>query len=104
MTVVAATNRPDVIDKALMRPDRLDRKLYVPPPDVSAREKIFEMQLKRMPVSPDVSALDLARRVRLKMFTLMLLLMADDDALDGRVVGCRDGFSVSAGGAARHAG
>ena len=47
--VVAATNRPDVLDAALMRPGRIDRKIYVPPPDAASREKILSLCLSRMP-------------------------------------------------------
>ncbi|KAG9036997.1 AAA+-type ATPase [Tulasnella sp. JGI-2019a] len=48
VTVVAATNRPDVLDSALMRPGRLDRILYVGPPDLQARKEIWEVRLKKM--------------------------------------------------------
>ncbi|WP_421907986.1 CDC48 family AAA ATPase [Methanolacinia petrolearia] len=44
--VLGATNRPDLLDDALMRPGRLDRAIYVPPPDAEARKKIFEVYLK----------------------------------------------------------
>jgi len=46
VVVLAATNRPDMIDPALMRPGRLDRVIYVPPPDVESRKKIFEVYLR----------------------------------------------------------
>lgn len=49
VVVVAATNRPDIIDPALMRPGRLDRLLYVGPPDAGARERIAQLQLARLP-------------------------------------------------------
>lgn len=55
VTIVAATNRPDVIDPALKRPGRLDRILYVPPPDREARTQIFEIQKKKSIWSDDVS-------------------------------------------------
>ena len=58
--VLAATNRPDVIDSALMRPGRLDRLVYVGPPDFKARKRIFEIQFKKMKVSSDVNIDDLA--------------------------------------------
>ncbi|KAF0975768.1 hypothetical protein FDP41_005095 [Naegleria fowleri] len=48
VTVIAATNRPDLLDKALLRPGRIDRMLYVAPPDASARKEIMNIQLKRM--------------------------------------------------------
>ncbi|KAJ1734050.1 AAA+-type ATPase [Coemansia biformis] len=62
VTVVAATNRPDVIDPALLRPDRIDRLVYVGPPDTPAREEILRLQLARMATATDVDAAALARR------------------------------------------
>ena len=55
VTIVAATNRPDMIDKALMRPGRLDRIVYVRLPDRETRKEIFELKLKQIPVGDDVS-------------------------------------------------
>ncbi|OLY79796.1 Spermatogenesis-associated protein 5 [Smittium mucronatum] len=56
VSVVAATNRPDIIDPALLRPGRFDRILYVPPPDFDSRCAIFDIQLKKMQVnSKDVT-------------------------------------------------
>ncbi|KAJ0049721.1 hypothetical protein NL108_000570, partial [Boleophthalmus pectinirostris] len=55
VTVLAATNRPDMMDKALMRPGRLDRIVYVPLPDASTRREIFTLQFRSMPIAPDVS-------------------------------------------------
>ncbi|KAL9936606.1 hypothetical protein V8E36_004674 [Tilletia maclaganii] len=52
IVVVAATNRPQVIDPALLRPGRLDRLLYVCPPDVAARRRIFEIQTAKMAAAP----------------------------------------------------
>ncbi|KAH8082458.1 AAA family ATPase [Cristinia sonorae] len=54
VTVVAATNRPDVIDSALMRPGRLDRILYVGPPDQAGREEILRIRLRKMSVEPNI--------------------------------------------------
>ncbi|KAK2829126.1 hypothetical protein Q7C36_017116 [Tachysurus vachellii] len=54
VTVLAATNRPDMIDKALMRPGRLDRIVYVPLPDAATRREIFSLQFHKMPVHPSV--------------------------------------------------
>ncbi|XP_053767531.1 ATPase family gene 2 protein homolog A isoform X3 [Desmodus rotundus] len=54
VTVVAATNRPDRIDKALMRPGRIDRIIYVPLPDAPTRREIFNLQFHSMPISQDV--------------------------------------------------
>ncbi|KAM9375656.1 LOW QUALITY PROTEIN: ATPase family gene 2 protein homolog A [Pholidichthys leucotaenia] len=62
VTVLAATNRPDMIDKALMRPGRLDRIIYVPLPDVPTRKAIFSLQFRNMPVADDVSLDDLVTR------------------------------------------
>ncbi|KAG2010516.1 AAA family ATPase [Coprinopsis cinerea AmutBmut pab1-1] len=60
VTVVAATNRPEALDSALMRPGRLDRILYVGPPDLAGREEIFKIKLKGMTVAPDVDVRELA--------------------------------------------
>lgn len=54
VVVVAATNRPDIIDKALLRPGRIDRMIYIPPPEKKTRKKIFEIHLKNKPVAEDV--------------------------------------------------
>ncbi|KAJ6619519.1 AAA family ATPase [Mycena sp. CBHHK59/15] len=61
VTVIAATNRPDAIDSALMRPGRLDRILYVGPPDQKGREEILSIRLKNMNVAPDVDVVEIAR-------------------------------------------
>ncbi|GAB6027297.1 hypothetical protein CHUAL_001580 [Chamberlinius hualienensis] len=55
VTVVAATNRPDKIDKALLRAGRFDRIVYVPLPDQKTREDIFRIQFQKIPVADDVS-------------------------------------------------
>ncbi|XP_054453458.1 ribosome biogenesis protein SPATA5 [Anoplopoma fimbria] len=62
VTVLAATNRPDMIDKALMRPGRLDRIVYVPLPDVPTRREIFSLQFRNMPVAQNVSLDELVTR------------------------------------------
>ncbi|KAI0783501.1 AAA family ATPase [Abortiporus biennis] len=54
VTIVAATNRPDVIDSALMRPGRLDRILYVGPPDLQGREEILRIRTGKMSVDPSL--------------------------------------------------
>ncbi|KWU41498.1 AAA-domain-containing protein, partial [Rhodotorula sp. JG-1b] len=61
--VLAATNRPDVIDPALMRPGRLDRILYVSPPDLEARKHIFRITFAKMAVNEDVNVDELAELV-----------------------------------------
>ncbi|KAI8898556.1 P-loop containing nucleoside triphosphate hydrolase protein [Globomyces pollinis-pini] len=58
--VVGATNRPDMIDQALLRPGRFDKIVYVPPPDYEARFKIFEIYTKGMPLSASVDISNLA--------------------------------------------
>ncbi|KAM7417173.1 hypothetical protein PAMA_017016 [Pampus argenteus] len=62
VTVLAATNRPDMIDKALMRPGRLDRIVYVPLPDAPTRREIFSLQFRNMPVAENVSLDNLVTR------------------------------------------
>ena len=54
VTVVAATNRPDLIDRALMRPGRLDRQFYVPLPDAETRRKVLEVHTRGRPLAVDV--------------------------------------------------
>ena len=54
VVVVAATNRPDVLDPALLRAGRFDRLIFTPPPDKDSRAKIFEMNLEKAPLGPDV--------------------------------------------------
>ncbi|KII87583.1 hypothetical protein PLICRDRAFT_690240 [Plicaturopsis crispa FD-325 SS-3] len=60
VTVVAATNRPDVLDSALMRPGRLDRLLYVGPPDLQGRAEILRICMRKMSVGPDVGVQEIA--------------------------------------------
>jgi cell division protease FtsH len=59
--IIAATNRPDVLDPALLRPGRFDRRIVVPRPDVKGREGILKVHTKRTPVAPDVELSVLAR-------------------------------------------
>lgn len=59
--LIAATNRPDVLDPALLRPGRFDRQVVVPNPDVVGREKILNVHMKKVPVGPDVNVSVLAR-------------------------------------------
>lgn len=59
--VVAATNRPDVLDPALTRPGRFDRQVMVGLPDVRGREQILQVHMKKVPIANDVSAMTLAR-------------------------------------------
>ena len=53
--LIAATNRPDVLDPALQRPGRFDRQVVVPPPDIRGRKQILEVHSKRSPLAPDVN-------------------------------------------------
>jgi cell division protease FtsH len=59
--ILAATNRPDVLDPALLRPGRFDRQIVVPLPDILGREQILNVHLKKVPVGPDVHPLVIAR-------------------------------------------
>ncbi|NCC21525.1 MAG: ATP-dependent metallopeptidase FtsH/Yme1/Tma family protein [Alphaproteobacteria bacterium] len=59
--IVAATNRPDVLDPALLRPGRFDRQVVVPLPDVKGRERILKVHLKKVPVSQGVNPSVVAR-------------------------------------------
>jgi cell division protease FtsH len=60
--VLAATNRPDILDPALLRPGRFDRKITVPPPDIKGREEILKVHAKNKKLAPDVDLSLLARR------------------------------------------
>ncbi|GJQ81476.1 hypothetical protein Trydic_g14631 [Trypoxylus dichotomus] len=64
VTVLAATNRPDRIDKALLRPGRLDRLVYVPLPDHQTRKEIFRIKLGKMPISHDVDVDELVSKTK----------------------------------------
>ncbi len=59
--LIAATNRPDVLDPALLRPGRFDRQVVVPVPDVKGREEILKVHSKRIPLADDVNLTDLSR-------------------------------------------
>jgi len=59
--VIAATNRPDVLDPALLRPGRFDRQVYVPLPDIRGREKILKVHMRKVPMSDNVDASVIAR-------------------------------------------
>ena len=62
LIVLAATNRPDILDPALLRPGRFDRQITVDAPDVSGRTAILDLYLEGRPCEPDVDAADIARR------------------------------------------
>ena len=59
--LIAATNRPDVLDPALLRPGRFDRQIVVPNPDLSGREKILKVHMRKVPLAPDVDPRIIAR-------------------------------------------
>jgi cell division protease FtsH len=59
--VIAATNRPDVLDPALLRPGRFDRQVVVPLPDIRGRDQILKVHMRKVPISPDVDPQVLAR-------------------------------------------
>ena len=59
--LIAATNRPDVLDPALLRPGRFDRQVTVPNPDVAGREKILKVHMRKVPLAPDVEPRIIAR-------------------------------------------
>ncbi len=59
--LISATNRPDVLDPALLRPGRFDRQVVVPLPDIRGREKILEVHMKKTPIAADVNVTTLAK-------------------------------------------
>ena len=59
--LISATNRPDVLDPALLRPGRFDRQVVVPNPDVLGREKIIKVHMRKIPLAPDVKPRTIAR-------------------------------------------
>jgi len=62
VTVIAATNRMDLVDPALLRPGRFDRHIYIPPPDLTTRKAILAIHTRRKPLGKDVDLDDVARR------------------------------------------
>ena len=62
VVIIGATNRPDMIDQALLRPGRFDKLLYVPVPDLEARREIFRIHLKDRPLQKDIGLEDLAQK------------------------------------------
>ncbi|MCH9753409.1 MAG: ATP-dependent zinc metalloprotease FtsH [Alphaproteobacteria bacterium] len=59
--IIAATNRPDVLDPALLRPGRFDRQIHVPTPDIKGREQILDVHLKKIVIAPDIDVNSIAR-------------------------------------------
>ncbi len=64
VVVIAATNRPDIVDTALLRPGRFDRIILAPVPEKDAREKIFKVHMKGMPLDKDVDVSELAEKTQ----------------------------------------
>jgi len=64
IVILAATNRPDIVDPAVLRPGRFDRLIYVPEPDEKGRQRIFEIHTKGMPLAKDVDLKELARMTK----------------------------------------
>ncbi|HXQ91968.1 MAG TPA: CDC48 family AAA ATPase [Nitrososphaerales archaeon] len=62
VVIIGATNRPDMIDQALLRPGRFDKLLYVPVPDLESRKEIFKIHIKDRPLAKDINVDELARR------------------------------------------
>jgi transitional endoplasmic reticulum ATPase len=64
IVIIAATNRPDMIDPAVLRPGRFDRRVYVPPPDSAARLKILQIKTRDMPLDKGVKVEELAKKMQ----------------------------------------
>ena len=62
VVVIAATNRPDIVDPALLRPGRFDKLLYIPPPDLEARKEILKIHTRKKPLADDVDLDEIAKR------------------------------------------
>ncbi|MEM5875394.1 MAG: CDC48 family AAA ATPase [Candidatus Aenigmatarchaeota archaeon] len=62
IVIIAATNRPDLVDPALLRPGRIEKLVYIPPPDEKGRLEIFKIHTKKMPLAKDVNLEELAKR------------------------------------------
>jgi transitional endoplasmic reticulum ATPase len=62
VVIIGATNRPDMIDAALLRPGRFDKLLYIPVPDLAARKEIFQIHLRDRPLGKDISVEEMAKR------------------------------------------
>nr|CAH7716449.1 unnamed protein product [Callosobruchus chinensis] len=90
VTIVAATNRPDRIDKALLRPGRLDRMVYVPLPDENTRREIFRIRFTKMPVRVDIDSLvertDGYSGAEITAICNEAAMMALEESLDSEIV------------------
>jgi SpoVK/Ycf46/Vps4 family AAA+-type ATPase len=80
VVIIAATNRPEAIDPALLRPGRFDRLIYVKTPDITDKEKIFKIHLAEMPLSSDVDVMKLLQNF---LFCWGNIPGSDDDKLIG---------------------
>jgi cell division protease FtsH len=81
--LIAATNRPDVLDPALLRPGRFDRQVVVPNPDIIGREKILKVHVRNVPLAPDVDAQGHGAR-----YAGLLRRRPDEPRQRGRAAGC----------------
>jgi hypothetical protein len=104
--VVGATNRPEVIDKALMRPGRLDRIIYVPLPDANTRKEIINIRFRKTPTAADVDKETLIRKTEgfsgAEVFCLLVkkflffwngFIFADNCFVSRSCIGCTGGRS-----------
>lgn len=70
--MMAATNRPDILDAALLRPGRFDRQIGIDPPDIIGREEIFKVHLRSIKVSAEVNPMVLSEMTRQVLQVLIL--------------------------------
>ena len=92
--VIAATNRPDMIDPAMLRPGRLDKLVFVPLPTADAREEILRTATRRMPLGEDVALGAVARDARCGGFSGADLSSLAREAAVGALKDCVDGMAV----------
>ncbi|XP_048799060.1 ATPase family protein 2 homolog isoform X4 [Lagopus muta] len=83
VTILAATNRPDMIDKALLRPGRIDRIIYVPLPDAATRGEIFKLHFRSMPVSEEICLAELVQHTHKYSGAERLHFLSADEAGEG---------------------
>ena len=68
VVIMGATNRPDILDKALIRPGRFDRLIYIPPPDEEARKEIFRINILKMQVEENINLDELANLTKVILY------------------------------------
>jgi transitional endoplasmic reticulum ATPase len=68
VVIMGATNRPDILDKALIRPGRFDRLIYIPPPDYEARREIFKINISKMHIETIINIDELSEMTKVKYF------------------------------------